>query len=408
MKRIAFKVLALAVAFVVAAAAVEIAAVVFLTLRSKHYISARERLDALKNTFVDAATKPGGECRYIDTLFPHPYLGFVHHGNPPCGLPDANNIGLFGPDYPSERRTDRFVVLVTGGSVASQFMLPVDGGVSYLEQMMNAHYESPNGRPFLLLNGGDGAWKQPQQAVLFLLYADAVHAVVTLDGFNEHYSIGASERLEYPATNFAVVNPLLNRDYSDIVKQWMAGRIFGYAANNAILSRSQAAYIALELIDGYLRRPPKMVQRKTTVESMFALPQDWTPEHRVAWAENQYAKYFRSIDLLAAEQHVLSAHFIQPVPVIDKVLTDSERMRVGTDVGYAGMYQHMTNSLLALSSQGSQVFSLLDVYKDVREPIYADHIHAIRESGNRSLGYKIMAQRIAETLARAWHLRTKS
>src|SRR5437868_2557415 len=103
-KRVAFKLLALAVSLALAGAAVEVMAVAYLTLKSKRFISARARLDARKNTFVDDATKSGGGCRYIDTLYPHPYLGFVHHGNPPCGLPDANNIGLLGPDYPSERR----------------------------------------------------------------------------------------------------------------------------------------------------------------------------------------------------------------------------------------------------------------------------------------------------------------
>src|SRR5205823_4515934 len=100
-------------------------------------------------------TQQRADCRYVDTLFPHPYLAFVHHGNPPCRL-RVNNIGLFGPDFPSERPTDRFVVLLAGGSVAAQFAGAGPGGVPYLESILNARYESPNGRPFLLLNGSDG------------------------------------------------------------------------------------------------------------------------------------------------------------------------------------------------------------------------------------------------------------
>lgn len=90
---------------------VEVLANLYLYVRDGRYVSARERLDALGNTFIADVTRQNSGCRYIDTLYPHPYLGFVHHGNPPCGVPDINNIGLFGPDYPSERRDDRLSCL---------------------------------------------------------------------------------------------------------------------------------------------------------------------------------------------------------------------------------------------------------------------------------------------------------
>ena len=76
-------------------------------------------------------------------------------------------------------------MLVTGEPVSAQLMRSGPNGTPYLQAILERDYLSPNGRPFLLLNGGDGGWHQPQQLILFLLYADAVHAVVTLDGFNE-------------------------------------------------------------------------------------------------------------------------------------------------------------------------------------------------------------------------------
>ena len=172
MKRAAFKILAVLSALILLAVGVELLANLYLYARDGRYISARDRLAALRNTFIDELTRPRTDCRYVDTLFPHPYLGFVHHGNPPCSLP-VNNIGLFGPDYPSDRPHDRFVILLTGGSVAAQFASPGPGGPPYLQSILEHEYLSPNGQPFLLLNGGDGAWHQPQQLILFLLYADA-------------------------------------------------------------------------------------------------------------------------------------------------------------------------------------------------------------------------------------------
>jgi hypothetical protein len=79
-----------------------------------------------------------------------------------------------------------------------------------------------------VLNGGDGAWKQPQQTILFSLYADFVDAVVTLDGYNEKLMIqpGVVSRFELPGNNFLDANPLAAQDgFGEVVVSWMAGRI---------------------------------------------------------------------------------------------------------------------------------------------------------------------------------------
>ena len=122
-------------------------------------------------------------------------------------------------------------------------------GTPYLQAILERDYVSPNGRPFLLLNGGDGGWHQPQQLILFLLYADAVHAVVTLDGFNERYFVGSSVRFEYPPNNFNDINPLLRSSYSDVVGRWIAGKLYGRARASRVLSRSQAVYLVLARVD---------------------------------------------------------------------------------------------------------------------------------------------------------------
>src|SRR5262245_13056832 len=208
MKKAAFVLITVVVAVVIVCIGVEFMAVVVLTLKEGSYVSARERFRREANRYVQDVTRGGRSCQYIDSLFPHPYLAFVHHGNPPCGVPGINNIGLFGPDFPSERIRDRFVVLVTGGSVAAQFGQMVPDGPRHLEIVLNERYVSPTGKPFLVLNGGDGAWRQPQQTILFLLYGDVVDAVITLDGFNELNQLRSKMRFEYPANNFLIANPM--------------------------------------------------------------------------------------------------------------------------------------------------------------------------------------------------------
>jgi len=408
MKRVVFRIVSIVIATIAVAAVVELLANGYLYAKDRRYISARTRIAALGNTFTAGITTQGTGCRYVDTLYPHPYLAFVHHGNPPCGVPDINNIGLFGPDYPSERPADRFVVLVTGGSVAAQFMSSGVDHTPYLQAMLERDYVSPNGRPFLLLNGGDGARHQPQQLILFLLYADAVHAVVTLDGFNERYFVGSSVRFEFPSNNFMDVNPLVKASYSDVVKRWVVGKLYGRAANSALLSRSQVAYLVLARLDAYLKEQQSIytAREKTNVNTMFQLPEDWNEERRIAWADGQYRKYIRAMDAVAAQNGVLFAHFLQPVPAIGKPLTPQELAVVG-DLGYRPRYERITGDVLALAREGTPVFGLLDLFEQDRRTIYADTIHLRQASDGTSEGYELMARRMATVLASTWHLQPK-
>src|SRR5205807_3936544 len=163
---------------VIALAAIEVTAIAWLMLEEGRYVAAGELFARTQNTYVRDLTK-GTTCRYVDTLYPHPYLAFVHHGNPPCGLPNANNIGLLNADFPTIKPTDRYVVLVTGGSVASQLVQnwPAPGPYLLAEELNNG-YVSPNGKPWLVMNGGDGSSKVPQQAILFFLCVTSVDVLV--------------------------------------------------------------------------------------------------------------------------------------------------------------------------------------------------------------------------------------
>ena len=100
-----------------AIAAVELTATVWLMIEDGRYTPATELFERTQNSFVRDVTK-GTSCRYIDTLYPHPYVSFVHHANAPCGLPYTNNVGLFGPDFPTVKRNDRYTAMLIGGARA--------------------------------------------------------------------------------------------------------------------------------------------------------------------------------------------------------------------------------------------------------------------------------------------------
>jgi hypothetical protein len=302
------------------------------------------------------------------------------------------------------RRDDRYTILVTGGSVAAQFAQPFGGHGPYLERLLNERYESPTGKPFLILNGGDGSWKQPQQLILFQLYLGSIDAVVTLDGYNEMRRFGENVRLEYPGTNFHLINPLATKTYADIVGRWVLGRLEGLATGSAILSRSQAAYAFIASLDTLLqRRAAGRGTPVTTLESLFALPSEWSEEQRAEWSMNQYISYVRMMNAIASEYAVPIAHFIQPVPKIGKPLSSDERDVVGS-LDYADRYEWLANNLLGLRRRNIKVFSLLDVFKEHGETLYADEVHLVRHQDGSSRGYLLMSERMVDDLANAWGL----
>ena len=397
---------------VLSLAAIEVTAIAWMYLEDGRHTPARELFDRTQNTYVRDATK-GSSCRYVDTLFPHPYVAFVHHANPPCGLPWVNNVGLFGPDYPVLKPTDRYVVMLTGGSVASQLgQNAAPPAPRYLEEELNRKYVSPNGKPFLVLNGGDGAWKEPQPFILFSLYASSVDAVAVLGGFNEHYFFqpGFSERLERPLSNFLDVNPFVaDENFGDAAVGWVMGRIAGTLALNPVLGHSHAAYMVVRGIEQAAKGKDIFKStKKTTLNSIFHLPEDIQRNHKLAFDVQLglYQKYVRATFAVARDNNVKAAYFIQPAPAIGKELTEEEKRVVG-DLSYRDIYKNIVAGLMTLRDGGSPVFDLTQIFAGEKATIYADHIHYVRDAANESLGNRIIAARMGEILAQTWGFQRK-
>jgi len=418
MKQRIFGFISVVVGIVLALAAVEGVAIVWLMIEDGHYSSADELFDRTQNTYVRDMTKDT-DCRYVDTLFPHPYLAFVHHGNPPCGKYWVNNIGEFGDDFPLHRRDDRYTVLLTGGSVASQLAQELRPPAQrYLEEALNNRYVSPNGKPFLVLNGGDGAWKEPQPFILFSLYVGSVDAVATLGGYNEHYFFhpGTAERLERPLSNFIEVNPFVaDENFGDAAIGWVIGRVAGALSRVPVLGHSHAAYMIIRGIEAVAKSKDNFTsKKKTTLTSLFSLPAEVSadPEKVFQTQLGLYQKYERAIEAVARDNGVKTAYFLQPVPGYDKPLTDEERRNAG-DLSYVPSYRRIVEGMLTLRDRGMAVFDLGDIYKDETGKIYADDVHCVRANemlGDRradSRGYTIMAERVADDLAQAWGLKPK-
>ena len=412
MKQRIFGWITVLVGVVMALAMVEVAAIALLYVEEGRYTPAAQLFQRTQNTYVRDATK-GTACRYVDTLYPHPYVAFVHHANPPCGLPWVNNIGLFGPDYPVLKNPERYTVILIGGSVASQLAQnQAPPAPRYLEEELNKKYVSPNGKPWQVLNGGDGAWKEPQPFILFSLYAGSVDAMVSLGGFNEHYDFRpfASERLEAPASNFLEVNPFVaDENFGDAAIGWVMGRIAGTLALNPILGHSHAAYLIIRGIEATAKGQDTFKStKKTSIRGMFALPDEIRsdPNRLFDVQLGLYQKYMRAEQVVAADNKVKAAYFLQPIPAWGKVLTEEEKRVVG-DLAYGDIYRRIVAGMLALRQQGLAVYDLGDIFADEKGTIYADHIHYWRDDKNESPGNRLVAARIGEKLAESWGLQRK-
>jgi hypothetical protein len=413
MKRRIFGLVSTLIGIVLAFALIEVAATLWITVEDGHYTPASELFDRTQNSYVRDMTRHT-DCRYVDTLFPHPYVGFVHHANPPCGKPWVNNVGLFGPDFPTEKRTDRYTILLTGGSVASQLAQErAPPAERYLEEELNRHYLSPNGKPFLVLNGGDGAWKEPQPFILFSLYATSVDAVVTLDGFNEQYFFypGTKERLERPLSNFIDVNPFVaDENFGDAAIGWVIGRVAGVLTRIPLLDHSHAAYMLVRGIEALAKsRDTAGSGKRTTLNGLFTLPADIAndPEKLFQTQLGLYQKYERAIEAVAKDNGVRTAYFLQPIPGYGKTLTEDEKRTADFDL--VDRYRRIVAGMLSLRQRGMAVFDLGDIFAGEKGRIYADRIHCWRDPGPKaeSRGYTIMAERVAQDLAQAWGLNRK-
>jgi hypothetical protein len=414
MKRRIRSLMTIVLGIVLVLAVVEVAAMAWQYIEDGRYTPAAVLFERTQNTYVRRGATPETTCRYEDTLYPHPYVAFVHHANPPCGIPWVNNVGLFGPDFPTVKPTDRYVVMVIGGSVASQLAQnQKPPSPRYLEEELNKKYISPNGKPWMVLVGGDGAWKEPQPFILFSLYASSVDAMISLGGFNEHYHFlpYATERLEWPASSFLEVNPFVaDENFGDAAIGWVTGRIAGTLALNPVLGRSHAAYLVIRGIEAVAKgRDSFESNKRTTIVHMFALPPDVrdNPGRIFDLQLSLYQKYLRAEEAVARDNGVKTAYFFQPIPAWGKTLTEDEK-RVAGDLSYGILYRRIVAGMMTLRERGLPVFDLGDVFANEKGPIYSDHIHYLRYGQeDESLGNRLMAARIGELVAKAWALQRK-
>lgn len=385
----------------------EVVSILLFTVKDGKFIPAKERFLSRADAYVQELNGlTNDNCTADEMYAPHPYLGYVLKTIGRCSVPTANSSGLFGDNPPLEKSKDKFTVLLSGGSVATEFGQMSPGGPKYLEEALNAKYISPNGKPFLVLNGAIGGWKEPDQFILFSLYANVLDAVVTLDGYNESGVIMVDHRFEFPPPYYFSANPqgLAGGGYAPALVSWIADSIYSALLKNGLTSNSHLAYLlgttAEHVAKYYGAGNPG---GENLVDSVMKLPSDWSPDKRFDWQMNQYKSYIRMMNYIAERMGIKTANFIQPMPLIDKPLTEEEKLNSDENENQLlkQNYARMTDDLMSLRNENMPIFSLLDIFANDKETIYRDHIHLNDE------GYRIMADVMAKDIGEVWGLKTK-
>ena len=352
------------------------------------------------NTYTRLFERQPGCVR--NSYYPSPYLGFVHRDSPACDQKLINNIGILkGKDFTFKKSPDTYKVLVTGGSVAAQYVRPRDSGQIYLEDTLNLCYHPPRGKKrFGVWRGAVNAWKQPQQAIMTLLYGGEFDGVMSLEGFNENrILIHGAWRFDglWPPRRFASINPLATNSFSSLIKLWLIAKI-------KRLPIIRHSHLFALLLKGTL-----LPNIDADYERHYAFPAGWSAKEKDAYNTRAYLRRVRAFHSIATAYGLDFALFIQPVPTLSKRLTAREKALAG-NLSYAESYLKMHDRLLSLNREGIPIVSLLDVFQSIEYDIYRDQIHYYPydhpyayNNNNKKTGDEVVNEKIAAHLARHWN-----
>ena len=348
-------------------------------------------------------------CAFSDRVQPHPYLGYADKFDfTACGQSFAKSRGIDSRyEYPVERDKDHFSLLILGGSVAHYLGMGSWQGRIWLEEYLNAHYRSPNGKPFRVYNGAAGGWRLPNQNIVMTLYGDAFDAFVSVDGYNETMNTQGGAAIDYvPAALYVYLTNPPDAPWG-LRAIWWLNEYRSLCVRSAVLRRSFLAYM---VFDAALSRLNDNESYNAFVDQhagrYFRLPQSWEPAKRIQWNRKKYATY---IQLQAAQAHALNslyAHFVQPVHEMGKTLSEEEKHLPSLITAKAYDDVVIPGSEDARRA-GAPSFLLVDVFKDVKETVYADEVHCRFDAQGESRGFELISDRIGELLGTAWRLKPR-
>jgi len=347
------------------------------------------------NVFIEDL-KNKSKCEYIDVLFPHPYLAYVHWNNPDCPRGNRfNSQGFPGPEYPEKKNDDYFDILITGGSVAAQFG-PWGSRDNFFSEKIKK-YKDKISRPIRVFNGAAGAYKHPQQEIIVLEYGHIFDLIISIEGFNEHKFLNKRKfreikKISYPSSNWSIST---NNFYLDSAfNSFLVKTVLSYkslALKNSLIANSHFHAVSYRFFKIILVKFVTNTNKVKYFEDLYKY-QKINSDEAIKQNFEKIQKYWISFHNISKSQGADSIIFIQPVPQINKILTEKEK-KVSNHQDYTEAYKKMNQLALSLKDNNDfKINSLISIFKNVDETIYRDAVH-INSKGN-----KIMAEKMIEIL----------
>lgn len=313
-----------------------------------------------------------------------------------------NNLLFASPrDYPYPRSPDELVVGIFGGSVAKNFALDMEDGLSSIRA---AHaLGDRRHRRVRVENLAVSGNSEPSQFNLLHLLGDQIDVAVFLDGFNELFSDQTScdEFEKFWAANRqssdAILSPILER--SKRLRSWVTSAWWPLAAYSGtfrvLLYRESVALN--DLSDNFFRN-------LGVVPTAFSRPEPIVARRIERWARcvELSARYAGSLKLpilffVQPSQYLPDA---KPLTVQEReqCLYRKEEIPLEWDLysalpdAYAMYDQHIA----ALRGEGVKVESLAGVFRATEETVFIDKCCHVNPRGN-----EIMAEEIFRVVASA-------
>jgi len=330
----------------------------------------------------------------------HPYLGFI-----PAGGTLRSTPAFAGPALVSAGGDATFNVVVTGGSVAANFLAEM---AADLEVRLAERFRARLGHKHVRVYGlAAGGWHQPQQALALTWYRTLgahIDLVINLDGFNEVVfppaQVLRGYALELPRAWPKLTDGLLDASARDAVAQVaIADRArtdWARITQAPVLAWSSAVALLWKLVDRPLRSSlndaltaAERSKNLAPFQRGFADASGLEPADRAVeiWASSS-----RTMDLLQRAAGGAYLHVLQPNQYVDgsKELSDAERRYAYQPDSYPSKlarsgYPKLQAAGARLAADGVAFVDATDVYAETKDTIYVDSCCHVNALGNRLL-----------------------
>jgi hypothetical protein len=366
----------------------------------------------------------------------HPYFGFIDkvgldHRTPQAKMSHlANNFG-FASTYPypfKKQKASQFLVGVFGGSVAANYSF-FDMEVQTLAKALKQIPELAD-KEVIILPFAIGGYKQPQQLLVlsyFLSIGQDLDLVINIDGFNEVALgyVNYQHRTEISMPSDAIFLPMVNLATGDLSREELALTLevinqrdrLASSARSLSTSRTATGYLVTWLSAKSAERSYRKLlvdldesrssrgrsdQSYMQIPGVMALGEDEAFEGMVAlWSRSSVM-----MKQLLDQRKIPYFQFLQPnqYAKTGRVMGKEERavafnetspLRPGAVKGYPLLLDEITR----LRQAGVNVFSAVEVFDTISEPVYVDNCCHYNEAGNLAFG-NYVADTIAQFLKR--------